>query len=460
MKFKNKYIADRAFYKRYITIALPMIIQNFITNFVSLLDNIMVGQLGTEQMTGVAIINQLNFVYFLAVFGVAGAASIFGAQYFGKGDHEGHMYTFRFRIISITLCSIIAAVIFILLGDELISLYMKAEAGGGSAALTMEYAKEYLAIVMVGMIPFAITNIYASVVRETGQTFITMVAGMCSVGVNAVLDYLFIFGFGPIPSMGVSGAAWATVIARVVEAAIILSWAHKNYSKNKWLQGAYKSFRIPVDIWKPILIKGTPLMFNEILWASGMTVLTQCYSFRGLEIVAAVNIANTINNLFNIVFIQLGACISIVVGQYLGAGMLEEAKDADNKMIFASVTACVVMSILMLAVGHLFPQIYNTSDEIKEFATAFIYVQALVMPFCAFSHCSYFTLRSGGKTFVTFLFDSGFTWVIMVPCCFALTHFTGLGIIAIFFLVSFTEIIKNIVGYIMLKSNVWLKQIV
>ncbi len=458
MKFKNKYIADRAFYKRYIMIALPMIVQSFITNFVSLLDNIMVGQLGTEQMTGVAIINQLNFVYFLAVFGVAGAASIFGAQYFGKGDHEGHMYTFRFRIISIALCSILAAIIFITLGEKLISLYMTS--GDGSAELTMAYAKEYLAIVMVGMIPFALTNIYASVVRETGQTFITMVAGLCSVGVNAVLDYLFIFGIGPIPAMGVSGAAWATVVARVVEAAIVIVWAHKNYEKNKWLQGAYKSIKIPVEIWKPILIKGTPLMFNEILWASGMTALTQSYSFRGLDVVAANNIANTINNLFNIVFIQLGACISIIVGQYLGAGHLKEAKDADNKMIFFSMAATVVMAALMLAVGRFFPQIYNTSDEIKGLATSFITVQALVMPFCAFSHCSYFTLRSGGKTFVTFLFDSGFTWVIMVPCCFILTHFTSLGIVSIFFIVSFTELIKNVVGYIMLKSNVWLNQMV
>ncbi len=201
-------------------------------------------------------------------------------------------------------------------------------------------------------------------------------------------------------------------------------------------------------------------MINEMLWAAGMTVVTQCYSVRGLEVVAGLNIATTITNLFNIVYLQLGGCISIVVGQYLGAGELEKAKDADNKMIVFSVFCCVVMAVLLLFVGGIFPQIYKTSDEIKSLATSFIAVSAIIMPLYSFSHVSYFTLRSGGKTMVTFLFDSVFTWVIVVPTAFLLANYTGLGIVSVYFLVQATELIKVVIGYFMVRSDVWLVQMV
>ncbi len=201
-------------------------------------------------------------------------------------------------------------------------------------------------------------------------------------------------------------------------------------------------------------------MLNEMFWASGMTVIVQCYAVRGLEVVAAQNISSTITNLFNIVYLQLGGCISIVVGQFLGAGKLEEAKDADNKMIFFSVGCCVVMAAFMMVIGRYFPSIYNTEESIRELARVFIAISASVMPLCAFSHCTYFTLRSGGKTVITFLFDSVFTWVVMIPFAFFLSRHTTLPIYLVFFLVQFTESIKVCIGFFMVKSGAWVQNIV
>ena len=459
-KFKTKYIGDRQFYKRYILLAVPMILQSAITNFVSLLDNIMVGQLGTEQMTGVAIVNQLVFVFFLAVFGAVSGPGIYGAQFFGKGDHKGHMHTFRMRLWVILVITVIAILIFVFFGNNLISLYLNDTGNADALELTRGFALSYLSIILISLPPFAITQAYSTAIKETGQTFIPMLAGLFGVGVNALLDWLLIFGIGPFPALGVQGAAIATVISRFVETAVVVIWAHTHLKVNRFLRGAYKSLLIPGDLFKKIMIKGAPLLINEILWAAGMTTLNQVYSLRGIDVVAAINIANTIGNLFNIVFIQLGACISIVVGQYLGAGQLDKAKDADNKMIFFSVFACVIMAGLMLLVGRFFPGVYNTSEEIRNLAVSFIVIQALAMPFCAFSHSSYFTLRSGGKTFVTFLFDSVFTWGVMVTTATILLRFTGIPIVWAYFIVSFTELIKNAIGYFMVKSNVWLNQIV
>lgn len=459
-EFKRKYIGDRDFYKRYLWLALPMILQNAITNLVSFLDNIMVGQLGTEQMSGVAIVNQLIFVYNLAIFGVVSAASIFGAQYYGKGNHKGHMYSFRFKIYAAVLVTLLTILLFVTKGSDLIALYLTDTAGNGATEAALQYGLQYLAIMMAGLIPFAVNQAYATNIKETGQTFIPMAASFAAVGSNALLDYLLIFGIGPFPELGVQGAALATVLARYIEALIIIVWAHSNRQKNRYLEGAYTGFGLPGSELKAIIIKGFPLMINEVLWAAGMTVVTQCYSVRGLEVVAGLNIATTITNLFNIVYLQLGACISIVVGQYLGAGELKKAKDADNKMIVFSVFCCVVMAVLLLFVGGIFPQIYNTSDEIKLLATSFIAVSAIIMPLYSFSHVSYFTLRSGGKTMVTFLFDSVFTWVIVVPTAFLLANYTGLGIVSVYFLVQATELIKVVIGYFMVRSDVWLVQMV
>ena len=340
-----------------------------------------------------------------------------------------------------------------------ISLFLT-ESEGASPELALSLGLQYLSIILIGLIPFAVNQAYATNIKETGQTVVPMVAGMVAVATNAILDYCLIFGFGPFPQLGVEGAAIATVIARYIEAAIVIIWAHTHADKNKYLAGAYLGFGIPRKIFNQILIKGAPLMLNEVLWAAGVSAVTQSYSIRGMNVLTALSISNTVGNLFNIVFIQLGACISIIVGQYLGAGELEEAKDADNKMIAFSVFCCTIMAVIMFAFGGLFPHIYNVTPEIRALATKFIAVAALWMPFCSFSHCSYFTLRSGGKTLVTFLFDSVFTWVVMAPLAFVLAHFTGLGIVWVYFFVQGTEIIKNIMGYFMVKSDVWLQQIV
>lgn len=459
-KFQKKFIGDRAFYRRVTYIVLPMIIQNAITSFVNFLDNIMVGQIGTEQMTGVAIVNQLIFVFNLCIFGGVSGAGIFGTQYYGKQDYEGQKYAFRYKIYTAVLMIVLAFYLFTSWDTELISLYLSDTGSVGDIKLTLEYGKEYLSIMLWGLVPFAVTQVYINSIRETGQTFIPMLGGVCALIVNLVLDYSLIFGAGPFPQMGVAGAALATVIARVVECMMIVIWTHTHKEGNPYIVGAYRGFGMPKQIFRDIFIKGTPLMVNEILWACGTTAAVQCYAVRGLEVVAAQNISSTITNLFNIVYMQVGASIAIVVGQLLGAGKLKEARDADNKMLFFCVFCCTIVAALMMLFGGLFPELYNTEPEIRALAKEFIIIAAMFMPFCAFCHGTYFTLRSGGKTVITFLFDSVFVWIVMVPVAYFTATHSELPITSVFFCVQATEIIKVVIGYLMVKSDIWLQNIV
>lgn len=458
--FKEKFIGDKAFYKRVLFIALPMIGQNAITSFVSFLDNIMVGMIGTEQMSGVAIVNQLIFVFNICIFGGVSGAGIFGTQFFGKGDYEGQKYTFRFKVIASAVLLAIAVLLGVFAGTELIQLYLSDAGDVGNVELALQYGKDYLSIMLFGLFPFAFGQTYVSAIRETGHTLIPMLAGMVAMFTNLVLDVVLIFGLGPIPALGVRGAAIATVIARFVECCIVIIWTHSHKKQNPYIVGAYRNLYIPSNILKDILIKGTPLMLNEMFWATGMAAIVQCYAVRGLEVVAAQNISSTITNLFNTVYLQLGGCISIIIGQLLGAGKIEEAKNTNRKLIFFNVSCCVGIALLMMVVGRWFPNIYATEESIKELARNFIVIAAAVMPLNAFCHCTYFTLRSGGKTVVTFLFDSVYTWVLVIPVATFLAKYTSLPIVLVFFLVQSLEFVKAIIGFFMVKSGVWLQNIV
>lgn len=458
--FKKKFVGDRKFYAMVLAIAVPIMVQNGITNFVSMLDNIMVGQIGTEQMSGVAIVNQLIFVYNLCIFGGLAGAGIFTAQYFGQQDDEGIRHTFRYKIWMAVLLTVAAVVLFLGAGDTLIQYYLSGNSDGGDLAATLHYGKEYLWVMLFGLPPFMLVQVYASTLRECGETVVPMKAGVTAVFVNLVLNYLLIYGKFGLPALGVVGSALATVISRYVEVAIVVVWTHTHKEKNSYIIGIYKTLRVPLFLVKKFIIKGSPLLFNEALWASAMAVLTQCYSIRGLSVVAGLNIANTLNNVFNVVFIALGDSVAIIVGQLLGAGKMKEARDTDNKMIAFSVFCCILMAALMLLISPLFPRIYNTTEEARILAGRFIMVQAIFMPQNAFLHAAYFTLRSGGKTIVTFFFDSVFVWCVSVPIAYILSRYTGMYVVYILAMVQIGDWIKCLIGFILVKKGVWLQNIV
>ena len=459
-QFMKKFVGDRKFYKMVLLIAVPIMIQNGITNFVSLLDNIMVGQVGTNQMSGVAIANQLIFVYNLCIFGGMSGAGIFGAQFFGQGNNDGLRYVFRFKLVIGFLLTTICGVVFAMYGEPLISLYLDEGNTAAANAETLVYAMQYLRIMLVGFIPFVVVQIYASTLRETSEAVLPMTAGVVAVFVNLVLNYILILGNFGAPALGVEGAAIATVTARFVECFIVVLWTHSHKQKNPYIVGVYKSLMIPGDLMMKIIKKGTPLLINEALWSLGMATLLQCYSVRGLGVVAGMNISNTIVNLFNVTFMALGTSVSIVVGRLLGAGKMEEAKDTDRKLIAFSVASCVLIAAVVILLAPLFPELYKTEVEVKEYARNFIIIAALFMPQHAFLHAAYFTLRSGGKTVITFLFDSGFMWVVSIPLAFVLSRFTTLSIEVVYAMCQGIEFLKCILGFILLKKGIWLNNIV
>lgn len=460
MTFIKKFIGDKSFYKMTFAVAVPIMIQNFITNFVSMLDNLMVGSLGTEQMSGVSIVNQLIFVFALAVFGALSGAGIFTAQFYGKNDNDGIRYTLRYKLIISGILLAIALAVFILFDDFLINLYLHESDNSGNIELTLSFAKQYLRIMLWSALPFCVTQIFSSTLRETGETVAPMMAGIIAVITNCAFNWLLIFGKLGFPALGVEGAAIATTLSRYVECAIIIAFTIKKKHRFTYLKGAFKSFSIPKKVFNDITFKGMPLLFNEFFWSLGMSLLSMAYSLYGISVVAGYSISSTVMNLANIAFISLGSSIGIIVGKQLGANKFKEAIDTDRKLIAFSAFLSAVIGIFVFLIGDKIPLLYNTTEEAKELAGYFIKVCALFIPVHAFANATYFTIRSGGKTLVTFLMDSVFIMCVSVPIAFSLYYVFDLPIWYTFPIVQCIDIIKVIIGIILVKKKVWLNNIV
>lgn len=447
-------------YKRALMLAIPMMIQNGITNAVSLVDNLMVGSLGTEPMTGVSIVSQLLFVFSLAIFGGLSGPGIYGAQYYGKGNKEGYQNVFRLKLWIAAMITVAGLIAFMVAGKWMIGLYLHGNGGDINAGNTLGYGMDYLHIMLWGLIPFAITQVYAGSLRELGESVKPMIGGICSVFVDIIFNYLLIYGKFGFPRLEVKGAAIATVLARFVEMTVVVGWTQASVAKYPFLKNVYRTVLFPLQEMWIVIRKGLPIFFNEFFWSGGIAALTQCYSIKGLQIVAGLNISNAICNLLNVVFVALGNAVGILIGQYLGASRFEEAKKGSQKLMWFTSALCLILTVVLISLSGVFPRCYDTTEEVRRLGQWFIIITAIFFPVQGFLNVLYFTLRSGGKTMITFLFDSVFTWVVAVSLAFVLCKFTQLPILLIYTIVQAADFIKVIVGYVLVKKGVWITNLV
>ncbi len=457
----KRYFGDAAFNRRVAVVAIPIIIQNAITNFVSLLDNIMVGQVGTLQMSGVSIVNNLIFVFNLCVIGGCSGAGIFVAQYHGSGDNKSIRYIFRYKFLLSVLLGILGIALFSFAGDPLIGLYLQGEGDPAEAALILGHGRDYLIIMLWGLLPFALGTAYSSTLRECGESVVPMVAGVVAVLVNLVFNYILIFGNFGAPALGVRGAAIATVLSRYVELAIIMIWAHTHGEKVPFLKGAFRSLYIPGALVRTITFKGMPMLLNEAAWSGGEAVINQLYSTRGLHVVPAVNIASTIFNLSSVVVLSMGVAVGIIMGQLQGAGTSREKLwEANRRITGMTVISGILFGALLAAVAPLFPRLYNTTEDVRQIAAAMIVICGVFLPFVGYVHSIYFTMRSGGKTWITFVFDGGYSWLFIIPVAAVLCYVFEASILAVYiFCRGIAYLVKSVLGWRMLRRGTWIQNL-
>ncbi len=456
----RKLIGTKEFYSRVFAIALPILIQNVISTFVNLLDNIMVGQTGTEPMSGVAIVNQLLFVVNLGLFGLVSGIGIFTSQYHGKKDADGVRKTFRIKLVSAAVFIGIAMTVLLLKGEALIWRYLHEGEAGVDLAVTFGYAKAYLSRILWGVPFFAMTQCYAGTLRETDQGKVPMTAGITAVFLNLCPNYVLIYGKLGFPAMGVLGAALATNISRVAEFLICSLWAHTHKDKAVFTEKMLGRLGIAPEMLRNVLLTAAPLFINEFLWSAGQAVLNQIMSQKGIEVVPAINISGAAMNLFMTFYLAMGNALAIIVGHSLGRGDAEEAIDTDNKIIFMTTLSTLIIAVVTFFSAGAIANIYNTTAEVKLLAATLIRISAVMMPIDAAVICYYFTMRCGGKTLITFLFDSCFSWVVSIPLAWAILHYTRLPIVPMYACVVSANVIKLIIGMILVSKKLWVNNLV
>ena len=460
-RIKNKFIGDRAFYASVIKLIIPIIIQQGITSFVNLLDNVMVGALSTAAISGVAIVNQLVFIFNLSIFGSLSGPSIYSAQYAGIKDDEGVRRCFRVKLIIGTLLSVAAIVVFSAFGDRLIWLYLNEETNSPEMlAATLAQAKDYLWVILLGLPPFMVAQCYGTTLRETGETVVPMRASIISIIINLVLNYILIYGHLGMPALGVNGAAIATVAARYIEIAYMLIHTYRRLDKYHYFKKVFRDFNIPGALVRKIIITGAPLLVNEILWSTAMAIKNQCFSVRGLDVVAATNITSTVWQIFAIIMFSMGSAISIMVGQKLGAGDIDGAIETDTRLISISFVMHLFIGLLIIALSGVIPMIYNVEQNVRDMTSGMLIAAGCTIWMDALAHSSYFTIRSGGRTVITFLLDSVFTLVVVVPLSYVLCNWTDMNVCLVYGLVEAANILKFCIALPILISGSWAHNVI
>ncbi len=457
---KTKFIGDKVFYKTVFIIMLPILLQNAITNFVNLLDNIMIGQVGTLQMSAVSIVNQLTFIYNLFIFGALSGASIFSAQFFGSGNHDGMRHALRFKIITALVVASISIFILYYYSVPLTKLYMNPETNSiEDINNTLIYASSYIKYIVIGLLPFAISQCISSTIRESGETLLPMLSSLLAIFINLIFNYILIFGHFGFPALGTDGAAIATSLSRFIELLFLLVVAYRIKEKLPAFKNIFP-LKVPYQLSKKIIAKGAPLALNEFLWSFGVAAINQSYSTRGLIVVASDNIAMTIYSLFIIACIAMGQTIAIMIGQKLGSSEFDEAIDINRKLTFLSFTFCIFLGLLMIIIAPIFPRFYNVEEEIRHLASSMIRIDGLLLPIAALFNAAYFTLRSGGKALLTTIFDSGLTCFLSLPIAYYLSRYTNIPILQMYIIIRSLDIIKGILGLYLVKRKVWINRLV
>ena len=434
------------------TLAVPSMLSQLVSVLYSIVDRMYIGNIpsnGTQALAGVGVCGPIVTLIssFAFLVGIGGAPLV--SINLGEKNIDAAKKVIANCFVYILSLAVPVTVLAYIFRRPILLTF-------GATEAVYPYAETYFSLYLIGTV-FALTATGMNqFIITQGHSRSGMFSVLIGAIINIVLDPIFIFAL----HMGVAGAAIATVISRYVELAIVAGWTHSHKARNAFIVGAYRSMYIPGKLLRSITIKGMPLLVNEFLWSSGMAVLNQCYSTCGLDVVPAMNICSTLFNLGSVVYLSMGNSVGIIMGQMLGAGHSEEdVRDTNRKLIAVSIASGVVFGGLMAAVSEAFPGIYNTTDAVRHLAAQLIWISAVMMPFGSYLNATYFTLRSGGQTFVTFLFDSCFMWVFCVPLAFCLSRFTNLPILPLYAICQATDFIKCVIGTVMLKQGKWIQNL-
>lgn len=444
---------DKAFFKAMLSIALPITIQNLIASSVNMLDTLMITSLGQESLAAVGLANQVFFFYGVTVFGIATGSAIFIAQFWGKKDVVNIKKILGLSLTIASLLGIIFTLAALFIPEHIMRIFSK-------DPVVIGLGVKYLKTVSISYIITGVSFSYAVASRSVGEAKMPVIASLASFITNGIFNYLLIFGKFGFPKLGIIGAAYGTLIARIIELFIIL---YSIYSSRGPLAGSIKEMTDwNKDFVKKYFKTATPVIFNEALWSLGTVLYSIAYAKIGTEAAAAVQILNTVQNIFMVITRGMGNACTVMVGNKIGAGEEEVAIQYANKFLILSIimglflgSGLFLTSDLILKVfKNLTPELYITSKKLLMvlaiFFTVKVYNGTLIVG----------VLRGGGDTRFSMLLEMGAVWFVGVPLAFLGALVFKLPVYYVTPLVYTEEIVKAIIGTPRVISQKWVTNLI
>lgn len=445
---RSVFLWDKRFARRFLMVALPIVIQNLVASSLHIIDGVMIGQLGDAPYAAVTQANRYTFVLQLFMFGAGSGCGIFFSQYWGTKDVARMRRVMGLGLrVTLGLAALFAG--WALISPRtVISLFLPA---GESA----DYAAQYLTLVAPGYLITAVDTIYANCMKSAEQTRIPMMAGVVSILTNTFLNWVLIYGHLGLPALGVRGAAIATVLSAGVSLTINLT---ASYTLDLPSALRPKDFRLPDKAFvKRFFLLALPVVFNEGLWSMGTTMYGVFYGRLGDAAVAATGIYNTVDQLVNVLVYGIMNASAILVGGTLGAGDRDGAYLTAKRMLAACIAAGAAVGALLAAGRGALVGLFQVSAEARGMAMTILLEASLFYWLRAINSINVVgILRSGGDTVYSMLLDTCALWLIGVPLVGLAALVWRLPVERVFLFTFVEELIKAIIGLTRFRSKKWM----
>jgi putative MATE family efflux protein len=439
---------DRRFLGNMLKIALPIMIQNLVTSSLNMADTIMVGKLGEVEIAAVGIANQYFFFFTMILVGLCGGCSVFISQYWGKKDFTNIKRMLGLGLISALLVSLVFMAVGFINPGRIISLFNR-------EYIVIEMGGKYLTIVLFSYIFTAATFIYSFSLRSIGNTLAPLIVNIAALLCNVFFNYILIFGKLGAPALGVEGAAIATLIARAVEAIILIFLVYKD--KGVLAASLIELKDINMNFVKKSYKIIAPVLLNDVLWAMASLIYSVVYGRMGTGATAAVQITNTVSNMFMVVIFGMASASAIMIGNSIGEGKIEQTIDYAKKFMVISLFVSIVLGAILALTSPLILKLFNVSNEVRGSTLIMLYIISFIF-IVRFLGMVIIVgiLRGSGDARSSLVIEGSTMWFIGVPLTIMGAFLFKLPVHQVYALAIFEEVTKFILGLIRLKSKKWI----
>lgn len=442
----------KTFLKSMVALALPITLQNLVSSSLNMVDTMMIGKLGANEIAAVGLANQFYFLFSLIIFGINSGCAIFISQFWGKGDRKSIK-----KVLGISLIiSALVGVIFTIMAVFTPGLIMKFFTGD---FVVIGIGKEYLIITGISYILTAVSYTYSFASRSVGQPKLPLFTSGVALLCNTVFNAILIFGYLGFPALGVKGAAIATLLSRIIEMLLIVGiiYAQKGVLAAK----ISEMFNLSKEFIRTILITIYPVILNEFLWSLGMTMYSVAYAKISIDAVASVQIATTVKNLFMVVAFGLGNACAIMIGNEIGSGNEDMAMTLGKRFIKITIGVGAVLGVVIFAASGFITSFFNVTEAVSMSTENILKLYSFIIPVNML--CSLFVvgiLRSGGDTKFSLFLEGGTIWFIGVPFSFMGAMIFNMSIEGVVLLSGLELVVKILIAFPRFFSQKWVKNLV